>query len=295
MNIQDLFDKKILEQEYLDPGYEDHATEVIRVKTEDEQVVFRSPRYMCELNELGSFGWGLYKMFNLDMRDVFRLEDINKTITKFGPIPSPQILSKGYIKERPYIIVQFMKGKFLSNLAEQPEELVEEFGKILATIHKNTFSYFGLYSGDKQYSLKSFWKRLGNTIEEIVGKYYSQDDAVKERMQVILYEISQLPDPTESAFVMIDLDSTQLLAQDGHFTSIVDTDAYVVAPRELDFVNIEYLLDERSVIPFIRGYSSILPIPDISKPREPLRYFLRLLEVQGEVNIEMWMNKTKLF
>ena len=114
-------------------------------------------------------------------------------------------------------------------------------------------------------------------------------------MQAIIYDVSQLSNPTESAFVMIDLDPRQLLVQDGHFTSIVDTDAYVVGPRELDFVNMEYLLDERSVIPFIRGYSSILPLPDLSKSREPLRYFLRLLEVQGEVNIETWMNKTKLF
>jgi hypothetical protein len=89
--------------------------------------------------------------------------------------------------------------------------------------------------------------------------------------------------------VMLDVDATQFLGDGGHITALVDTDAYVVAPRELDFVGYEYELDAPGAAAFARGYRAILPLPDLTSARPVYRYLFRLLGVQGTVPLEEWL------
>lgn len=94
---------------------------------------------------------------------------------------------------------------------------------------------------------------------------------------------------------MIDIDPSQFLTDGSQLTGIVDTEAYVIAPRELDFIGLEYILDEQSAAEFRAGYESLLPIPNLTECRLPYRYFYRLLSVQGSVDIGQWMNAKVLF
>jgi hypothetical protein len=52
----------ILEQTYLDPGYSDHATDVVHVRTSREEAVVRMPRFMEGDEPEGDFGLGLYHL-----------------------------------------------------------------------------------------------------------------------------------------------------------------------------------------------------------------------------------------
>ena len=42
------------------------------------------------------------------------------------------------------------------------------------------------------------------------------------------------------------MDPTQFLSDGTTITGLVDSEAYAVAPRELDFIGLEYVLTERS-------------------------------------------------
>jgi aminoglycoside phosphotransferase (APT) family kinase protein len=91
------------------------------------------------------------------------------------------------------------------------------------------------------------------------------------------------------------LDPSQFLVQNGKLSAVVDVEAYAVGPRELDFVGLEYVLDETAVAPFLKGYASILQPPDISVYRKAYRYFYRLLGVQGSVDLDRWLAQRPLF
>jgi aminoglycoside phosphotransferase (APT) family kinase protein len=95
--------------------------------------------------------------------------------------------------------------------------------------------------------------------------------------------------------VFIDLDKLQFLIHDGMLSAVVDLEAYVVGPREFDFVGLEYQLHEISAVSFLKGYSTILDPPDLSNYRTAYRYFYRLLGVQGSVDLNRWFAQRALF
>jgi hypothetical protein len=101
--------------------------------------------------------------------------------------------------------------------------------------------------------------------------------------------------PSYSTFIMIDMDPTQFLSDGKAITGLVDTEAYVIAPRELDFIGLEYMLDYKAASHFKRGYRRVLELPDLSMVRKPYRYLYRLLSVQGDVNIKEWLDHEVLF
>ncbi|MBB3908364.1 hypothetical protein [Anoxybacteroides rupiense] len=75
----------------------------------------------------------------------------------------------------------------------------------------------------------------------------------------------------------------------------MDTQGYVIGPRELELIAFEYIFNDNAAQMFKKGYTSSLEFPDLSKVRPVYRHFLRLLEVQGSKPIDEWMNHPVLF
>ena len=65
---------------------------------------------------------------------------------------------------------------------------------------------------------------------------------------------AELMPPTEGALVLADIFPPQFLHEDGRIVAMIDIDAYVVGPRELDFVCLEYFVDERAAQLIAGGY-----------------------------------------
>ena len=83
------------------------------------------------------------------------------------------------------------------------------------------------------------------------------------------------------------MDPTQFLSDGTTITGLVDSEAYAVAPRELDFIGLEYVLTEKEAHAFKSGYETIMSIPHLEEYRQPYRYLYRLLSVQGNVELKM--------
>ncbi|HZR43443.1 MAG TPA: hypothetical protein VFB12_25235 [Ktedonobacteraceae bacterium] len=94
---------------------------------------------------------------------------------------------------------------------------------------------------------------------------------------------------------MIDMDPTQFLTDGGRLTALVDTEAYAVGPCELDFIALEYVLDQRGAAALTKGYNTIRPLPDLSRVRSVYRYFCRLIGIQKKTDLETWMAQPVLF
>ena len=293
MNLQSLFSTVIVEQTYLDPGYSGHASDVWRVQTTQEEVVVRALRLGEEL--AGPFWKGCYSLFGIDPKQIFDLEPINAALAHLCPIPIPQVLRKGLMDGRSYVVVEYMPGSPLNNFTSLPERTLEELGQALARIHTRPFSYYGHPTGRVRYALATFHTRLIETMRMLVNQFYQHDATIKEALPSICKMVSQLPPFEKGALILVDIDPTQFLTDGRHITALVDTEAYAIGPRELDFIGLEYILDQQGATALARGYSTILPLPDLSRVRPVYRYLYRLLEVQGSTELEAWMAQPLLF
>jgi aminoglycoside phosphotransferase (APT) family kinase protein len=292
MDWQFLFKEPIIEIRELSPGYEDHASDVWLVKTDNQEVVVRSSRMSGEPNN--DFWWGCKRLFGIDPRNVHELENVNNLLSECSTIPIPRVLRKG-TSSREYVVVEKLEGHVVKSFINQPASMLESLGEGLAHIHQHQRRYIGNPSGSFQIQLQHFHDELIRVMKELVSKFYRNDQKIVHQLDEIIENLKGLPVPDSSTFVLVDMDSTQFLSNGKVITGLVDTEAYVIAPRELDFIALEYILDEKGAAAFKKGYEKVMKIPDLTNYRLPYRYLYRLLSVQGSVDLDHWLNQEILF
>ncbi len=292
MDLQFLFNEQIREICELSPGYEDHASDVWLVKTENQEAVVRSSRMTDEPDN--DFWWGCKKLFGIDPRDVYQLESVNNVLSEISSLPIPRVIKKTE-SSRQFVVVEKLEGHTVKDFLGQPPSVLQSLGEGLARIHKNKRDYVGSPSGIFKVGLMDSHKHLINGMTELVSKFYSNQYKIKDKLPAILKLLKNLPAPNSSTFVLIDIDPSQFLSNNKVITGLVDTEAYVIAPREFDFIGLEYILDEKSAEDFKMGYERVMEIPNLHQCRLPYRYLYRLLSVQGSVDLDEWLNHKKLF
>jgi aminoglycoside phosphotransferase (APT) family kinase protein len=241
------------------------------------------------------FWWGCHHLFGIDPRRVFDLEPLNACLNRVSPIPAPRVLRQGHLEGRPFVVVERMPGTALPSFRDQPAALLEEFGAALAWVHSFRFTECGSPTGCFRYPLTEFHDRLVETMQQMVEREYQGEPRIRAELEGICRAAGQLPPPDAGALVLVDIGAEQFLTDGRRLTAVVDTEAYVIGPRELDFIGLEYSLDAQSAAPFLAGYRSVLPPPNLSQVRHVYRYFYRLLGVKGQVDLDQWLGWPSLF
>ncbi|MGF9767644.1 nitrate reductase [Bacillus albus] len=291
--LQQLFTSPILSVQALHPGYEDHASDVFLVRTEEAEVIVRSSK----MNEepTNDFWWGCKNLFGIDPRNVHHLETVHTLLQEYTNLPIPTILGKHILNGREFVVAEKLVGNTVQSFIEQPDPILFSLGKGLAEIHKFKANYIGNVSGSFQITLDEFHSHVLDVGKELVNMFYSDNESIQNAFSTFESQLSSLPAPKESTLVLIDMDPTQFLSDGSAITGLVDTEAYVVAPREFDFIGLEYVLTEKEAHAFKQGYETIMPIPHLVECRRPYRYLYRLLSVQGSVELEKWLSHPAYF
>lgn len=305
--LQPLFSQPILHVTSLDPGYKDHGSDVWLVETADERVVVRSSRMLGPTDELNDFWWGCRHLFGIEPWRTFDLEVIHRTLSQAHTLSHghmlsqavgfriPQVLRKGVIGGREYVVVECVDGKPLQSFTDLSEEALVEFGKRLAAIHALAFDFCGHMTRRVAYPLGAFHEHVAGTMRGEVRRFYTDDPDIVAALDVMCNAVLALPVPEVAAPVLVDMDPTQFMVHDGYVSALVDAEAYGVGPRELDFVALEYCLDQASATLIAQGYSKVLPLPDLSRVRTPYRYLYRLFSIQGSVPLDEWLDHPHFF
>ncbi|WP_270606858.1 nitrate reductase [Bacillus mobilis] len=291
--LQQLFTSPIISVQTLHPGYEDHASDVFLVQTEDEEVIVRSSKMNEEPNN--DFWWGCKKLFGIDPRNVHQLETVHTLLQEHTNLPIPTILEKHILNGREFVVVQKLVGNTVQSFIGQPDSILFSLGKGLAEIHKFKADYIGNVSGSFQVTLDEFQSHILNVSKELVNMFHSENESFQNAFPTFEQQLSSLPAPKEATLVLIDMDPTQFLSNGTSITGLVDTEAYAVAPREFDFIGLEYIFTEKEAHAFKHGYETIMPIPRLEECRHPYRYLYRLLSVQGSVELEKWLSHPSYF
>ncbi|HDR4603228.1 MULTISPECIES: nitrate reductase [Bacillus] len=291
--LQQLFASPILSVQTLHPGYEDHASDVFLVQTEDEEVIVRTSKMNEEPNN--DFWWGCKNLFGIDPRNVHHLELIHELLKKHTNLPIPTILQKHVLNGRKFVSVEKLTGNTLQSFIGQSDSILFSLGKGLAEIHSFQAKFIGNPSGTFQVPLEEFKSHILKISNELVNRFYSNNASIRNAFPTFEQQLASLPVPREATLVLIDMDPTQFLSDGTTITGLVDTEAYAIAPREFEFIGLEYVLTEKAARAFKSGYETIMPIPQLEKCRQPYRYLYRLLSVQGSVELEKWLSHPSYF
>jgi hypothetical protein len=234
-------------------------------------------------------------LFGIDPRHMVNFEKNSELLNTVPDIPAPKVLSKAELDGKEYLVVEKMRGKALESFTGQPEELLYQFGIWLAKVHRSRANFFGNIAKTSTEHKDRFHSRLAETIKMMAEREYPEDSKIRKVSGNILEELKSLPVPDWFCPIMPDMSSSQFLADEGRISAIVDIEAYVVGPRILDFIALEYVLDKEASRPFLEGYCSMLDVPPLSGYRKVYRYFYLLLGIQGTVDLDEWMAQPELF
>ncbi len=285
-DLQSLFVDRVLAQVELDPGFADHGSTVFRVRTAHEHVVARSFR----ADDLGGAFWGtLHTLFGIDPLDPTEAASVYALLSEVSPIAVPRVHRSGVIGGRAWLVVELMDGKPLADFDELSDEGLRAFGRALATIHSRRFATLGTPSGSQRYEPDEFPDRVTRAVRHAVAVHpeAAMPAAMLDDMGATL---AGLAPPDGGSLVLADMFAPQFLAQDGRIVALVDVDAYVVGPRELDLVGLEYFLDARCASLVAGGYREVAELPLLRDVRRAYRYLLWALTMNPRaLDVQRWM------
>lgn len=294
INFQDIFPcERIISVKELSPGYDDHASDVWRVKTEKREVIVRASG-IENVRCAGVFFKSLNILFGIDPTNVFAMEVINNTLSSLNGFAYPKILEK-HKMDREYAVVELLEGATLDSFKGLSDNELRKFGSNLAKIHSYKMNYWGNPDGTFMIGKDNVNNHVIRCMKEIINEFYLDNHKIVQYLPQIEQILLDMPAPEFLSYVLVDMDPSQFLAANGVITGLVDTEAYVIAPRELDFIALEYVLDRRSAELISKGYEAVLPIPDLKSVRTGYRYLYRLIEIQGDDDIDDWLSQPILF
>lgn len=282
-----------MSQHLLPPTHPGQANYIWAVRTETADYIVRSPRSSAPRDE--DFWQGALRVFDANVSDLNRIRPLNSWLTCHDGFRVPRVLDVKPCGRHWFAIMEALPGSPPDRFGALSPTALTEVGRTLARLHQQRGARFGpppvLWDCKAGQPLDQFWPRLHAAAQYILRRYYAGDEEALAWFQQIQSLWSSLPPPPFSAPILLDLDPSQFLTQDGEISGLVDTELYAVGPPELELVELELLLDPPSAVHMAAGYTEIAPLPDLNAARPIFRYWLRLTSFQGPVDWNDWMGR----
>jgi len=273
--------------------YDDSTNRLWHCETVDGPMILK----ICDSDNVTSstFWQGMQLLFDINLpRQLEHFDQLYSHVNTISYLAIPEYISSGSASENElssaFILARFLPGKMVES-SHVDASMVRELAAQISQLHHSQRETWGaVYSQGMDASL--WFDRLRNTVITLADK--SSNIISSDVLNDALAEVENC---TVESFVPImpDLRWDQFLQQDRHVTALVDLDAIVYGPRELELVLLEFLLDEQQATIFIEEYQQIHSLPDLSPVRKPYRLLLFMMNVLGEKNVDAWMQAPTRF
>jgi fructosamine-3-kinase len=292
-DVQAIFPEPILSAQHFDPGYSDHSTDVWKVISAHGVTAVRISCF--EEWDDSAFWDGLRWLFSWRTVTARRTQARHRFLRAAGGLPVPQMLRHGRVGEISYLLMEWMPGQRCASFDQLSPAGLKAYGRYLAGLHTHTFPHTGLLGGAKGRSTADFPTRLAAVLGRLARVFFADQPDLLAPLAEMRERALRLRVDAFSP-VLVDLCASQYLVDEqGLLCALIDTDAYVLAPRELDLINLEYLLTTEQAGHFTRGYTSLLPLPDLGAVRPVYRYLYRLMEVHDVRDLEQCLGWPAIF
>ena len=286
-DLSPLFGAQYVNQQLMPTTHPGQASWVWRVKTQDGSYIVRTSRYTEPPDE--DFWQGAWRLFKRNPATLEGMVWADRVLTPCSPIRLPKIWRQKLYHGRPYLIVEDLSGMPLQSFNQLSQNGLVAFGAALATIHG------GCQDAPITKLAPPFHVTAAPVMQYLVHRFYHQDPTCHQLWHTLAPRMAKLPKEDFWSPILLDMDPSQFLTDGCLLTAIVDTELYVMAPRHLELIGLEYLMGADEARRFRQGYESISPMPDLTPWRHTYRFLLRLLSFQGPVDWGRWMSHPSRF
>jgi len=169
---------------------------------------------------------------------------------------------------------------------EVNEVWVQQLSTHLGGLHQFQQKQFGALF-EPEYSAEQWWPNIQNSIQAL-AELKGMDVNVQSL-------VDGLSIPQNFVPIMPDLRWDQFMGDSTKLTGLVDLDAFVFGAVELEFVILEYLLDEQQAEVFKKAYQQFGGVPALNACREVYRVLLYFMNILGEESFDAWMQAPTRF
>ncbi len=271
--------------EYLPQRFDDSTHNLWRLKARQSNLFLK----VC--NNTGSPFWQVMRhLFAFDLsKEIESFSHLYQFITSATPLQIPTLITAESAvndQEPAFILTSELSGNVVDNVNPQ---MVEQLAKHLAQLHHKEHNSWGTIV-NPAFDIQQWPQRLEQTLSHFAREQNTPNDITTQALNACKHA-------TSSSFIpmMPDLRWDQFLQQDNRLTALVDLDAFILAPRELDFVLLEFILTPEQHAHFVQAYTRILPVPEITLVRPAYRLLLYFMQVLGEQELSDWMEAEQRF
>lgn len=261
--------------------FEDSTHRLWSCETSDGAMVLK----FCNLESVqqSSFWLGMNSLFDIAFPlSLGMIETTHRLLIEHGGFKVPSHIAS---EASSYVLSRFIAGQDITE-GNVTDDLVKRLAQHLACLHQQSSANWGSIH-QPQLTSEQWPKRLQQTLDVLIDKQASDIPA-----EIIEQAMTQLSSLQVDNFVpiMVDLRWDQLRVLDTGDIAVVDLDAFVIGPRELELVLVEYLLTAQQAAIFKTAYQQHLSWPDLSNQRLSYRLLLFLMNVLGETDLDKWLN-----
>lgn len=270
----------------LNAGHSSRASHVWRVAGPAGTFIARRPWWSAP--EVSPFMSGLRGLFGVDPRDLHGVAAAFTFWRGLDVWTVPRTYGLAEVLGGPALKVQDLGDGAGGELQDaDPAEL----GRRVAAVHGFALDYFGPVTdtGARGTLIGDFYPRVLDVLDELTTRFPLAGWA-EHRLQLL-----EAPAPRWAVPMLLDWAGEQFVWRGGQPYALVDVEASVYAPPELDLCLWELLLGPEQCRAFQAAYAAVRPFPDLGAHRAACRLLLRALEVEGAPPLADWLARPAHF
>lgn len=268
--------------EVMPSRFEDSTHQLWHCQTVDGEMVLK----VCNATTVkkSPFWLGLNHLFGADFpNSLGNIQYTHAYLQENGRLTIPEFVAS---QAQQFVMTRFLTGQDVDS-RQVDEQSVIALAQHIASLHQRTSSHWGKLDAPT-FTTQDWATRLQNTLRLLAEQ--SKTPINQTWLNAILAQAGEIK---ETIFVpmMLDLRWDQLRFTSENALALIDLDAFVIAPKNLDLVLLEYVLSPAQWAIFKQTYEQILAWPNNLEHQSCYQLLLFLMHVLGETDLDQWMQR----
>lgn len=262
--------------------FEDSTHRLFYCQTENGDMVLK----VCHEATIGKshFWSGANHLFATDFPNSLSNIDITHDfLEKNGALTVPEFVSASANR---FVLTRFLAGKDVDT-AHISDQWVRQLAQHIAKLHQGRYTSWGKLHAP-QFSAKEWASRLQETLFLLAKQH---DSLIAEHLMAEILALAKNSHETDFVPMMLDLRWDQFRSSSDNDLALIDLDAFVIAPRALDLVLLEYVLTPAQLAVFKQHYAQMHPWLEHTANTPCYQLLLFLMNVLGENDLAKWMQR----
>lgn len=262
--------------------FEDSTHRLFYCQTENGEMVLK----VCHeaTIEKSHFWSGTNHLFATDFpNSLGNIHLIHDFLEKNGALTVPDFVSASAHR---FVITRFLAGTDLGT-GHITDQWVRQLAEHIAKLHLCTYTSWGKLHMPR-FTAKEWASRLHETLVLLAKQ---NDSLIAEPLLAEILAQAKNSQETEFVPMMLDLRWDQFRSSNTSDLMLIDLDAFVIAPRALDLVLLEYVLTPAQLAVFKQRYTQTHLWPEHTANTPCYQLLLFLMNILGESDLAKWMQR----